>query len=350
MRSRGESCGRGGVAQAEMTMNSEIGSVRIGDTVLERGVFLAPMAGFTDAAFRRICEELGAAATVTEMLSAKAICYGDKKTSELALIPRGSGPVSVQIFGHEGADIGGAVRRLLSGEFDDVMHERPMAIDINMGCPVKKIVTSGDGSALMLDPALCARLVAAAVANSGGLPVTVKIRAGFDAARVNAREVARAAVSGGASAVFVHGRTREQFYAPSSSNEVIARVREALPPEIPVIGNGDICEAADAIRMIRETGCDGVMIGRAALGDPWIFERIRALCDGSDAREVSLYERMAMARRLCREVCDRYGEERGVPMCRGRAGHFIRGGPGAAAIRGALFRAVTLAEIEGCLS
>lgn len=328
---------------------NKIGQLKIGDTVLPRGVFLAPMAGFTDAAFRRICEELGAGATVTEMLSAKAICYGDKKTAELALIPRGSGPVSVQVFGHEEADIGDAVRRLLSDEFGDAMHERPMAIDINMGCPVRKIVTSGDGSALMLDPALCGRLVAAAVENSGGVPVTVKIRAGFDAARVNAPEVALAAVSGGASAVFVHGRTREQFYAPSSSNEVIARVRDALPPEIPVIGNGDICDASDAFRMIRETGCDGVMIGRAALGDPWIFERIRAKCDGVAVREVGIPERMAMAWRLCREVCDRYGEERGVPMCRGRAGHFIRGVPGAAAIRGALCRAVTLAEIDDCL-
>lgn len=331
-------------------MTNVLGKFSIGKTEIDRGLFLAPMAGFTDASFRRICRELGATVTVTEMLSAKAICYGDKKTAELALIPPGEGLTSVQIFGHEESDISGAVARLVSGEFDGVMKTPPMSIDINMGCPVKKIVTSGDGSALMRDPALCGRLVSAAVSAARGLPVSVKIRAGFDADSVNAPTVAMEAVAGGAAAVFVHGRTREQFYAPSSSNEIIARVRDALPPHIPVIGNGDICTPEDAVRMVRETGCDGVMIGRAALGDPWVFARTAAYLDGREFCEPTVPERMSMAIRLCREICERYGEERGVPACRGRAGHFIKGIHGAAAMRASLCKAVTLAELEQALA
>jgi len=201
----------------------------------------------------------------------------------------------------------------------------------------------------MRDPELCRRLVEAAVRGSGDVPVTVKIRAGFDADHKNAVEVARACVAGGASAVFVHGRTREQFYAPSSDNRVIAAVRDALPPEIPVIGNGDIVTVEDADRMLRETGCDGIMIGRAALGDPWLFGRIAAAAEGISLPEPSMDERLLMARRLCRMVCERYGEARGVPMCRGRAGHFIRGISGAAQMRDRLCHATTLAEVERIL-
>lgn len=226
---------------------------------------------------------------------------------------------------------------------------KPIAIDINMGCPVKKIVSSGDGSALMQDPDLCRRLVEAAVRGSGDVPVTVKIRAGFDEDHKNAVEVALAAVAGGASAVAVHGRTREQFYAPSSDNAVIAAVRDALPPEIPVIGNGDVASVEDARRMLRETGCDGIMIGRAALGDPRLFGRIAAAAEGITLPEPTVEEQLEMAMRLCRAVCESYGEARGVPMCRGRAGHFIRGIAGAAAMRDRLCHATTLAEVEEIL-
>lgn len=320
--------------------------VKIGNAVIPHGLFLAPMAGFTDLEFRKICHDCGAEFSVTEMISAKAVCFGDKKTAELAVI---SNPVtSLQLFAHDPDDIEAACKRLLAEAAESIYS--PCAIDLNMGCPVKKIVSSGDGSALMRDPALCTRLVSAAVRGAGNIPVTVKIRAGFDADHKNAVKVALAAAEGGACAVFVHGRTRDQFYAPSSDNKIIAAVRDALPPHIPVIGNGDIASVEDADRMLYETGCDGIMIGRAALGDPWLFGRIAAAAEGTVLSEPTTEERLSMARRLCRMVCERYGEERGVPMCRGRAGHFIRGIAGAAAMRDRLCHATTLAEAERILT
>ena len=322
-------------------------NVKIGNTVVPHGLFLAPMAGFTDLAFREICRECGAEFTVTEMISAKAVCFGDKKTGELAVIS--DDMTALQVFGHDPEDIETACRKLLSGEYQ-TDGNKACGVDLNMGCPVKKIVSSGDGSALMRDPDLCRRIVEGAVRGAGDVPVTVKIRAGFDAEHKNAVEVALAAVAGGASAVFVHGRTREQFYAPSSDNAVIAAVRDALPPDIPVIGNGDVASVEDAERMVRETGCDGIMIGRAALGDPWLFGRISAAAEGIVLPEPSIEERLQMARKLCIAVCERYGEARGVPMCRGRAGHFIRGIRGASVMRDRLCHATTLAEVEECLS
>ncbi len=351
--------------------------VKIGETTVPHGLFLAPMAGFTDLEFREICHFLGAEFSVTEMVSAKAVCFGDKKTKELSVLSnsnrrslctevspscdcstfraksaelRLSGlperATGLQLFGHDPSDIETACRLLLQTE--DI--GTPRSIDINMGCPVKKIVSSGDGSALMKNPELCRSLVEAAVRGAGNVPVTVKIRAGFDAHHKNAVEVALAAVQGGASAVFVHGRTREQFYAPSSDNGIIAAVRDALPPEIPVIGNGDIVTVDDADRMLRETGCDGIMIGRAALGDPWLFGRIAAASEGITLPEPTVEERLSMAKRLCTAVCERYGEVRGVPMCRGRAGHFIKGMRGASEMRDRLCHAATLAEVDRILS
>lgn len=332
-------------------MSFSLKAVQIGDTVVPHGLFLAPMAGFTDLEFRRICHENGAEYTVTEMISAAAVCFGDKKTGELAKISPCEGPVALQVFGHEEGRMEEAVRRLLGEMYRETEEGLPAAVDINMGCPVKKIVTSGDGSALMRDPSLCARLTEAAVrgARDFGVPVTVKIRAGFDGDRKNAPEVALAAVSGGASAVFVHGRTRDQFYAPSSDNGVIAAVRDALPSHIPVIGNGDVTSPEDAERMIRETGCDGIMIGRGALGDPWLFGRIIAASEGRDIPLPTEDERKRAALELCIAVCGRYGEARGVPMCRGRAGHFIKGLRGAPQIRDRLCHASTINEIKECL-
>lgn len=331
-------------------MQVKLGKVTIGNAVIPHGLFLAPMAGFTDITFRDICRERGAEYTVTEMISAKAVCFGDKKTGELAAIS--DSRTALQIFGHEPEAVGEAVRRLLSGIYplSESGSLSPAAIDINMGCPVKKIVSSGDGSALMQTPSLCRDIVAAARENAGDIPITVKLRAGFSAEHKNAAEVALAAVSGGAAAVFVHGRTREQMYAPSSDNSVIAAVRDALPANIPVIGNGDITSAEDAERMLRETGCDGIMIGRAALGDPWLFERIVAASEGEILPEPSIRTRLDTALRLCAAVCERYGESRGVSMCRGRAGHFIRGISGAAAMREKLCRASSFSDIENCLT
>lgn len=318
--------------------------VKIGNRTCESGVFLAPMAGFTDRIFRDICRSWGADYTVSEMISAAAIHYGDKKTAALAYLPEGDTPTAIQIFGHSPEFMAEAAGKLVRGELTDG-GERCAAIDINMGCPVKKIVGGGDGSALMKSPELCARIVDAVASEVTplGVPVTVKLRLGFE--EVNAPEVAGACVSAGAAAVFVHGRTRSQMYAGKASLDGIARVREAVDPAVPVIGNGDITCREDAVRMMEETGCDGVMIGRAALSDPWIF---RAIAD-PDFVPPDEAQRRATALYLIERLCGLYGEEQGICAGRCRAGYLIAGVRGAAAVRRAINSARTLGEVRTAL-
>lgn len=217
----------------------------------------------------------------------------------------------------------------------------PVAIDINMGCPVKKIYSSGDGSALMRDPDLCGRLVEGA--KKCGLPVTVKIRAGITAQTKNAVEVATACAEAGAFAVCVHGRTREQMYAPGVDLDIIAAVRDALPDSVYVIGNGDVKDLESAEHMVSYTGCNGVMIGREALGNPWVFAEIAS--GGEGFVPPSFEERINVAKRLIREICDEKGEFCGVRESRGRASHFIKGLRGAAEMRAALNQAETLQDV-----
>ena len=241
-----------------MKKDCNIGNVRLANPFL-----LAPLAGVTDAPFRRICGEMGAGLVYSEMVSAKGLWYKDKNTDRLLEILDGEAPVAYQIFGHEPEIMAEAVHML--NERNHVL------LDINMGCPVPKIVRNGEGSALMRDPDLAQRVVEAAVSASTK-PVTVKIRAGWNDAEKNAVEVARAIEAGGASAVAVHGRTREQFYSGNADWDIIAAVKDAV--RIPVIGNGDVTDVTAAYRMMQETGCDFVMIGRGALGNPWIFESL----------------------------------------------------------------------------
>ena len=315
-------------------------------------LYLAPMAGFTDGPFRLLCRAHGADCTVTEMVSAQAMVYRDKKTAVLAAIPEGDDACTVQLFGHDPAVMGEAAAMLASGDFAGCSYAHPpAAIDLNMGCPVRKIVGSGDGSALMRDPALCGRIASAAVraAQPYGIPVTVKIRAGWDHEHINAVEVAQACAENGAAAVTVHGRTRAQMYAPSSNNGIIRAVRRALPVEIPVIGNGDVDSPEAALAMIEETGCDGVMIGRAALGNPWLFEEIKARRAGEPFTPPTEEMRRSAAMALVRAIVADKGEEWGVREARGRAAHFIRGIRGSARMREHLNRAVTLEDVREIL-
>lgn len=238
--------------------------LKIGSVELENNLILAPMAGVTDLPFRLLCKEQGAGLLCMEMVSAKAILYNNKNTEALLSIHPQEPPVSLQLFGSDPEIISEMAKRI---------EERPFAIlDINMGCPVPKVVNNGEGSALMKNPALVEAIVKKTV-RAIHKPVTVKIRKGFREEQVNAVEIAKAAEAAGASAVAVHGRTREQYYSGEADWDIIAQVKDKVC--IPVIGNGDVKDGVSAVRLLTQTGCDGVMIGRAARGNPWIFRQIK---------------------------------------------------------------------------
>ena len=236
---------------------------KIGDTILDNYVFLAPMAGVTDLPFRLLCREQGAGMSVTEMVSAKAILYKNKNTKELLAVDPAEGPVSVQLFGSDPEIMAAIAAQIQDGPY--------AAIDVNMGCPVPKIVNNHEGSALMKDPAQAEKVLTAMV-KAVKKPITVKFRKGFNDRSINAVEFAKMAESCGVAAVAVHGRTREQYYSGKADWDIIRQVKEAV--KIPVIGNGDVFTPEDAKRMLEETGCDGIMVGRGAKGNPWIFKRI----------------------------------------------------------------------------
>ncbi len=237
--------------------------LQIGDVTLENNCILAPMAGVTDLPFRLLCKEQGVGLICMEMVSAKAIYYNNKNTEELMAIHPDETPVSLQLFGSDPDIIADMAKRI---------EERPFSIlDINMGCPVPKVVNNGEGSALMKDPKLVEEILTKLV-KAINKPVTVKIRKGFNDANVNAVEIARIAESCGVAAVAVHGRTREQYYSGKADWDIIGAVKDAV--KIPVIGNGDVVDAYSAKALLEQTGCDGVMIGRGAQGNPWIFREV----------------------------------------------------------------------------
>ena len=249
--------------------------MRIGQVDIPAGAALAPMAGVTDAAFRHICRGLGAALTCTEMVSSRGLVYNDPKTKQLLFCPAGDGPVAAQIFGSEPSVMAEAAAMALEISGADIL-------DINMGCPVGKIVKSGDGSALMRDPDKAGRIIEACAA-AVDRPVTVKFRKGWDGGSVNAVEFARVCEQAGAAAVTVHGRTRVQMYAGAADWDIIRDVKAAVT--IPVIANGDVFSASDAVRILRRTGADMCMVGRGSFGDPWIFRRIAAALAGQPEPE-----------------------------------------------------------------
>ena len=309
-------------------------SAKIGNLELASPWVLAPLAGFTDAVMRTLCEEQGAALTYTEMVSAKGLYYGGSKTSDLTYIPEGAGPTAIQIFGSEPE-----IMALAARELDRLKNE---VLDINMGCPVPKVVRNGDGSALMRDPGLVCDIVKA-VTSATEKPVTVKIRKGFDTA--NAVEVALAAQEGGASAVCVHGRTREQYYSGVVDRNIIKDVKEAL--SIPVIASGDVTDAASGMSMLAETGCDMVMIGRGALGNPWIFRELDAAYKGLDIPpRPSDEERTAMMLRHLEMLCGLKGETTGVKEFRKYIIRYTKGMHGAAAVRRRANDVLSLKEMK----
>ncbi|WP_346669552.1 tRNA dihydrouridine synthase DusB [uncultured Subdoligranulum sp.] len=291
------------------------------------GAVFAPMAGLTDAACRRMMADHGAAWTVSEMASAKALNFGDRKSFALLKDPDPHGIYAIQLFGAEPETLAKAI--LLVREkgirFD--------ILDINMGCPAPKITSSGAGSHLLLDPPLCGAMVAAARKALGDdTPLTVKMRIGWDADHMTGVEVAKQCEANGADLLAVHGRTREQMYIPPIDTGAIASIKRAV--QIPVLANGDVTTAEGALDLLAQTGCDGVMIGRGALGDPWLFERVRAALLGEEPpAEPSLNQRMMALRRQIYEMCEEKGEWLAMPQARSQAMHYMKGLRGAASLR-----------------
>lgn len=300
-----------------------IKTIKIGNVTIEQTVALAPMASVADRAYRLMAKKYGAAYVVGEMASAKGLCYSDRKTAELLECTPEERPMAVQLFGEDPAYMAQAVEK--------VRAYQPDIIDINMGCPVPKVVNGGAGSALMKDPIRAAEIVRAVVSASE-VPVTVKIRKGWDDHSINAVEFAKRMEDAGAAAIAVHGRTRQEYYGPPADWEVIAQVKLAV--SVPVIGNGDVTDGKTAAEMYRQTGCDLVMVGRGSYGRPWVFREIRAYLEsGEELPPVSLEERLAVMREHVELICRYNGEYGGMRIARKHAAWYLKGLRGAAAFR-----------------
>ena len=313
-----------------------IRKLQIGNVTLENNLILAPMAGVTDLPFRLLCKEQGAGLLCMEMVSAKAILYRNKNTEELLTIDLRENPVSLQLFGSD-PDI--------MSEIAKQIEKRPFDIlDINMGCPVPKVVNNGDGSALMKNPVLAGQIIEKTV-KAIKKPVTVKIRKGFDDEHVNAVEMARIAESCGAAAVAVHGRTREQYYSGKADWDIIRQVKEAV--SIPVIGNGDILSAEDVIRMHEQTGCDGFMIARGAEGNPWIFRQIMHYFEtGEKMTKPSFKEVTEMILRHARMQIEFKGEYTGIREMRKHAAWYTAGYKNSAKLRAKICEVETYDQLR----
>lgn len=314
--------------------------MKIGNFETENNVFLAPMAGVTDLPFRKICRRYGAGMVYSEMISAKGLYYNDKKTAELMRIDNEERPCAIQIFGSD-ADI-------MAEIIPKVMEVKPDIIDINMGCPTPKIVNNGDGSALLKTPEKIGEIVRKVSAVSP-VPVTVKIRKGWDDTNVNAVEVAKIIEQNGGAAIAVHGRTRAEFYSGRADWDIIKAVKEAV--SIPIIGNGDIKCAEDAKRMIDYTSCDAVMIGRGSEGNPFIFKQIiEYLQNGKVDFIPSAHERLTQMLEHIEMLIAEKGESRGIREARKHIAWYIKGLPGASRLKNEVFRISDMQTMRQCLT
>ena len=321
-------------------MKSKIMPLQIGSVTLPNNLILAPMAGVTDLPFRLLCKEQGAGLLCMEMVSAKAILYKNKNTEALLNIDSRENPVSLQLFGSD-PDI--------MAQIAHQIEDRPFDIlDINMGCPVPKVVNNGEGSALMKDPLLAGKIIEKVV-KAIQKPVTVKIRKGFDEEHVNAPYLAHIAEESGAAAVAVHGRTRQQYYSGKADWDIIRQVKESV--SIPVIGNGDLLSAEDVIAMEEQTGCDGFMIARGAQGNPWIFHQIlHYFKTGEHEKKPSLEEMAQMMLRHARMMIEYKGEYIGMHEIRKHAAWYTTGYPNSARFRGQINEVETYEQLEELLA
>ena len=313
-----------------------IQTLKIGDVSLKNNLILAPMAGVTDLPFRLLCKEQGAGLLCMEMVSAKAIYFNNKNTEELLTIDEREPPVSLQLFGSDPDIISEMAKKI---------ENRPFSIlDINMGCPVPKVAGNGEGSALMKNPKLVEEIVSK-TAKAIKKPVTVKIRKGFDDEHINAVEIARIAEAAGAAAVAVHGRTREQYYSGKADWDIIRQVKEAV--KIPVIGNGDVTSPEAARQLMETTGCDGIMIGRGAQGNPWIFRQILHWMEtGEDEPQPDLEEVKAMILRHARMLVEYKGAYTGIREMRKHVAWYTAGYPNSAKLRARVNEIESLEALE----
>ncbi len=310
--------------------------MKIGDLEIKNIASLAPMAGAADRAFREICTSYGAAFVVGELTSSKGVSMGDKKSDTLLAISESERPAASQLFGDDPETMAEAAR--------EAMKYKPDFIDINMGCPAPKVSSNGSGSALMKNPELAGRIVKA-VQNAVPVPVTVKMRTGWDSESLNAPVLAKICEENGAKMITVHGRTKQQMYAPGINYDIIKKVKETVA--VPVIGNGDVTDAKSALKMLEKTGCDAVMVGRGALGKPWVFEEINTfLKTGEILPEKSIEERMFVLKGHIAKLIDYKGEYIAMREARKHAAWYVKGIRGAAKFRSEIGQIKSFTDLE----